>query len=95
MGLIVLMLVLQSVHNIVTWYQLWLGFVYYGSTSDEATAVFQGLETAPALVAIAAMEDLLATFRLAIADSIMVHPHVCLSPCFTKVIIGLEMLDNV
>jgi hypothetical protein len=78
MGLITLMFVLQSVHNIVTWYQLWLGFIYYGSTSDEATAVFEGLETAPVLVAINSMEDLLTTLRLAIADSIVV----C-SPCLS------------
>jgi hypothetical protein len=73
MGLVVLMLFLQTVHNIGTWYIAWLGFIYYGDAPAQA---LEALEvdgtTSLSLHIISSILDLLTTLRLSIADSIMV-----------------------
>jgi hypothetical protein len=73
MGLIVLMFALQTIHTTCDWYILWLSFIYYGNTPNQA---LDALEVDPARVSlevVRSMFDLLTTLRLGIADSIMVR----------------------
>jgi hypothetical protein len=35
MGLIVLMFILQTIHNVCDWYIVWLGFIRYGNAPDQ------------------------------------------------------------
>ena len=76
MCLIVLMFVLQTIHNICTWYITWLGFIYYSNAPDQALhALEKNGITSLTLHALVSMNILLTTLRLAIADSIMVSTH--------------------
>jgi hypothetical protein len=71
--LIVLMFALQTIDSICGWYIAWLGFVHYGDNLDQAVSALQvDEEISFSLHVLASMVDLLATLRLAIADSIMV-----------------------
>jgi hypothetical protein len=73
MALIVLMFGLQTIHNVCNWYIAWLGFVYYGNAPDQALDAFEVDEQISLTLLVAqSMFDLLATLRLAIADSILV-----------------------
>ena len=72
MGLIVLMLALQTIHVICNWYITWLGFIYYGNAPDQALDTLELHGTSLLLQVVLSMVDLLTTLRLAIADSIMV-----------------------
>jgi hypothetical protein len=73
MGLIVLMLFLQTVHNIGTWYISWLGFIYYGDAPAQALDALEvDGTTSLSLRIISSILYLLTTLRLSIADSIMV-----------------------
>jgi hypothetical protein len=64
--------VIQTVQTVFTFYLMWLAYIKYGGTSQQALFVLDGVESSPALIAIFSLKDLLGTFRLAIADSIMV-----------------------
>ena len=76
MGLIVLMLVLQTIHIACTWYTAWLGFIHYSNAPDQALEALEVDDlTSFSLQIIRSMEDLLITMRLAIADSIMASTH--------------------
>jgi hypothetical protein len=73
MGLIVLMFVLQTIHNAFDWYLVWLSFIRYGDAPDQALDVLEGDGTTSlSLRAIGSLSTLLTSLRLAIADSIMV-----------------------
>jgi hypothetical protein len=73
MALIVLMLILQTIHNICQWYIVWLGFIYYGDMPEQALDALELDGTTSVSLRVAGpMLDLLTTLRLAIADSIMV-----------------------
>jgi hypothetical protein len=75
MGLIVLMFALQTIHNICNWYITWLGFIYYGDAPDQALNALEVDPTSLSLLVVDAIFILLATLRLAIADSVMVSIH--------------------
>jgi hypothetical protein len=73
MGLVVLMFVLQTIHNICNWYITWLGFIYYSDMPDQALNALEVDQLVMlSLEVIVSIFDLLITMRLAIADSIMV-----------------------
>ena len=72
MVLIALMFVIQTIRSGCGWYRGWLGFIKLGGTSDDALYVLEGGEPTPGLITTGAVEDLTATLRLGIADSIMV-----------------------
>ena len=72
MCLIVLMFVLQTIHNICTWYITWLGFIYYSGMHDQALDALEVDGAKLLLQVIGSMLGLLTTLRLAVADSIMV-----------------------
>jgi hypothetical protein len=98
MGLIVVMFVLQTIHMACEWYTTWLGFIYYSNAPDQALDALEVDElTSLSFQVIGSMEDLLATLRLAIADSIMVSTHP-LFPINTTNSLqlqqGLEVLDH-
>jgi hypothetical protein len=73
MGLILLMFALQTIHNVCNWYITWLGFIYYGDVPDQALDALE-VDEARSFVfhVLGSMFDLLTTWRLAIADSIVV-----------------------
>jgi hypothetical protein len=76
MGLIIVMFILQTVHNIGTWYIQWLGFIDYSDTPDRALDALEvDGTTSVSLRVIGSMLFLMTTLRLAIADSIMVSIH--------------------
>ena len=95
MGLIVLMFVLQTIHNICNWYIPWLGFVYYSNAPEQALDALEVDDTQILFRVIESMEDLLTTLRLAIADSIMVSTRLS-HPAKTNIheLEGLEVLDH-
>ena len=72
MTLIVAMYINQAIHVSINWYLSWLAYIKYGGSS-EAMAMFTQTEEIPLTVIILfAVENLLVTIRLGIADSIMV-----------------------
>ena len=73
MCLITLMFALQTVHNIINWYNMWLAFIDYGDNIDGSFLVLLGLDTTPSQFALFAVQELLVTFRLGIADSILAN----------------------
>jgi hypothetical protein len=96
MGMIVLMFALQTVHSACNWYTTWLGFIYYNDAPDQALDALEvNSSTSLSIQVIRSMSDLLATFRLVIADSIMVSTHP-LIPVHTNSLQcqGLEVLDH-
>jgi hypothetical protein len=97
MGLIVLMFVLQTVHNVCEWYTTWLGFIYYSNAPDQALdALAENPLSGLSLFVVSSMNDLLATLRLAIADGIMVspHPYIPVHTTNSLQLQGLEVLDH-
>jgi hypothetical protein len=72
MGLIVLMAAIQTIRNACQWYIMWLSFIYYSNSPDQALGALEIDETNLSLFVIGSMIDLLTTLRLAIADSILV-----------------------
>jgi Na+/proline symporter len=77
MSLIVLMFIMQTIHNAAVYYEAWLGFIQYGGTSNQALAVFIDDEAAvPLIIPTYSMSQFLGVLRLAIADSIMVSTSV-------------------
>jgi hypothetical protein len=96
MGLIVLMFALQTIHNICSWYIIWLSFIYYSDAPDQALDALEVDGTKLSLRVVESMFDLLTTMRLAIADSIMVStswplPADMINSLFVE---GLEVLDH-
>ena len=79
MGLILFMFLIETIHISVNVYQLWLAFVQYAESPDESIVILKLAASTPSLLAIGAIDDMLTTFRLAIADSIMVSPSMLLS----------------
>jgi hypothetical protein len=97
MGLIVLMFSIQTIHNICNWYIAWLGFIHYSHIPDKAlNALELDGETSLSLHVFDSMFILLATWRLAIADSIMVstRPTLPASSTYSHRLEGLEVLDH-
>jgi hypothetical protein len=97
MGMIVLMLALQTIENVCNWYTAWLGIIYYGDAPDlalDALEVDDG--TVLSLRVVESLGNLLTTLRLAIADSIMVSTHLLLSTNTANSLRfeGLEVLDH-
>jgi hypothetical protein len=74
MGLILLMFFIQTIHVAVHEYRVWLAFVQYAESPDQSVAILEENLQTPTLLAISGMQDLFITFRLGIADSIMVGP---------------------
>ena len=72
MGLIFLMLAIQTIHAICNWYVIWLGFIYYSNAPDQALDALEEDEVKLCLWVVDSMFTLLTVLRLAIADSIMV-----------------------
>jgi hypothetical protein len=73
------MFVVQTIHNVCSWYTIWLGFIKYDGRSDQAINALLGVEDTPANIAITGLQDLLTTLRIGIADSIMVGFSIALS----------------
>jgi hypothetical protein len=71
MGMILVIFGLQTVHNTGNWDITWLDFIHYGNI-PALEALEGGAATSPSRYIVQAILELLTTFRLAIADSIMV-----------------------
>jgi hypothetical protein len=73
MGLIVAMFINQTVSVVLDFYSEWLAYVKYSESNDRALSVLVGTEETPlAVLNIIAVENLILTIKLGIADSIMV-----------------------
>jgi hypothetical protein len=98
MCLIMVMFALQTVHNIINWYNMWLAFIDYGDNIDGSFLVLLGLDTGTtsSQFAIFAVQELLVTFRLGIADSILVNLKLFSNFTYplTANTVGLAVLDH-
>ena len=72
MYLIVLMFALQTIHNADYWYRVWVAFIKDDGNPQHEVIMIENTRTTRVLYATGTLEDILTTFRLAIADSIMV-----------------------
>jgi hypothetical protein len=72
MMLIAAMYINQSILASINWYMSWLAYIKYGDSSD-AVSVLNGAEDTPVTVLyLLAVQALLGSIKVGIADSIMV-----------------------
>jgi hypothetical protein len=69
--LILLMFVIQTVDNVVTWHQIWVGFIKYGET-PEGLAVLELVNGIPGTRVVLILGEVLSELNLWIADGITV-----------------------
>jgi hypothetical protein len=72
MMLIIAMYVNETIHISIQWYLSWLEYIKYGDSSDTVALFTQTGDTPFTVLVLIAVENILQTIRLGIADSIMV-----------------------
>jgi hypothetical protein len=95
MVLISVMYINQTILVVLRWYLAWLAYVKYSDSNDRALAVILLSENTPLVVFyIAAVETLLVTIRLGVADSMMVFHLILYLLCYSLGYTGLALLDH-
>jgi ABC-type multidrug transport system fused ATPase/permease subunit len=83
--LILLMYLIEILHNVLQFYKVWLAFIQNGDSAEHVFITLRAPEPTKINIAIETMTTLLVTLRLLVADSIMVSPN-----CFHYLICELN-----